>query len=330
MVIDQALNFEKSTKTSQFEFSSDTSINILDKINTMIESHLNKFSYCWPKEWLAHDLVSDLKSRDNKPDGEWWDPADPDEIAIDKFRLLAIDYETFYSLWGKELVDDLKLRSNIKQRAIDLAKDVELAQLNASRPIIWVCHSMGGLIVKQMLVHLNETQSALLNNTKAIVFLSTPHLGSTLASSAAKFSFALYPSQEVIELSANNKYLVELNRKFLELANGKLKDKIAFVSLCENLPTYTGIGKWYAQTVTQASADIGIGEFSLVENKDHLNICKPNDKNCVVYTRIKKLITDVIDDENKKCDKCRLNALNEKSKKYGAYLFEFFKSNYFF
>jgi hypothetical protein len=297
---------------------------------------LNKFSYCWPKDWLAYDLVTSLRKEDKKLNAtDLLDQLEPDEVAIDKFRLLGVDYETFYSLWGKELVDDRKLKSNIKQQALNLVSELEMARLTARRPIVWVCHSMGGLIVKQLLVHLDETNNNMLENTKAIVFISTPHTGSQLGSLVAKLGFVIYPSQEVLDLSANSQYLVELNQKFLKLMNGKLKDKVTILSMCEDLPLcigqWLGLGnRWHTHVVEPQVADIGIGDFTLVKEKDHLNVCKPNDRNCIVYTKIKKQCLSVMAEESDACEKCKLNEANERSRKYGAYLFEFFKLNYFF
>ncbi len=94
---------------------------------------------------------------------------------------------------------------------------------------------MGGLIVKQMLVHLNEAEKkedrtkmakkgtkkhlegSVVENTSAIVFCSTPHMGSSIAKAMANFKFALLPSDEVVQLSSNSEYLVDLNKKFLDL-----------------------------------------------------------------------------------------------------------------
>ena len=210
-------------------------------------------------------------------------------------------------------------------------KELEMAHINTNRPIVFVCHSMGGLIIKQMLVHLDEIKSQLLDNTKAIVFLSTPHLGSNLASKAKNLSFALFPSTDLIELSSKNTYLVDLNKKFLNLMKSKLKDKLQIISMCENLPTWIGVTIPRSQIVVdKESADIGVGEFCFVENKNHLDICKPDDKNCVIYSRVKSVIYNLIEEENLKCEKCKLDAMAERNRKMGDYLFEFLKLNYFF
>jgi triacylglycerol esterase/lipase EstA (alpha/beta hydrolase family) len=73
--------------------------------------------------------------------------------------------------------------------------DVHMQLYNASvgrKGIIWVAHSMGGLIVKQLITHeLDAVQESkgynvLASNTKMCVFVSTPHFGSPLADKVAK------------------------------------------------------------------------------------------------------------------------------------------------
>ena len=78
--------------------------------------------------------------------------------------------------------------------------------------------------MKQLLVHLREIEEKtnkhrirIVDNTRAIVFLSTPHLGSAVAKTMKNFRLVSYPSHETIELASNSSYLVELNRKFIDL-----------------------------------------------------------------------------------------------------------------
>ncbi len=245
----------------------------------------------------------------------------------ESFRILGINYETLYSLWGEdgESLNNKRLKLSIKQRAIDLIDQLDLARVGHDRPIIWVCHSMGGLIVKQMLIE-NEH---LFDKTKAIVFLSTPHLGSNVASTVTRFSFALNPSTEVYELSANSGYLTELNRKFLDLNRRKSNHNMHILSMCENKPTNIG-WNWSLTTVTKSSADLGLGEFLLVENKDHLNICKPENRSDIIYTKIKDLIYYLIQFETHSCEKCELDARKDRSKKINERFYAFFRQNNFF
>ena len=51
-----------------------------------------------------------------------------------------------------------------------------------SRPVIFVTHSFGGLVLKQMLreAEKDANYKPLIDNTKGVVFYAVPHLGSEL------------------------------------------------------------------------------------------------------------------------------------------------------
>lgn len=80
--------------------------------------------------------------------------------------------------------------NTIEQHAANLCTD--LANIRggqkASRPLIFVVHSLGGLVVKTALLHANESRtqsmahlSAVADSTFGIVFMGTPHRGSEQA-----------------------------------------------------------------------------------------------------------------------------------------------------
>ena len=91
--------------------------------------------------------------------------------------------------------------------------------LDRNRPIIFVTHSMGGLLIKHILYRANSgdsTQSdanSLIKRTKGIVFLSTPHTGSDLANLMKRLVF-LRPNDNVSELQRYEPTLVRLNNWF--------------------------------------------------------------------------------------------------------------------
>ncbi len=62
----------------------------------------------------------------------------------------------------------------------------------------------------------------------------------------------------------------------------------------------------FVRTVTEESARLGIGEFHLAEDKDHLNVCKPASRYCVIYRKVLDLITGVIERENSGCEECKV------------------------
>ena len=284
------------------------------------------FSYCFllKIDWLVHDLNS--KRQNSK--------------ELENIRITGVSYQSFFSEWQEIIIQDRNPRSSIKQRAIDLIDQLEQANIG-QKPVIWITHSMGGIIVKQMLVHLkelelknknknktnnNNTYNNLLHNTKGIIFLSSPHLGSDVAKNILNFNFALYASSEVGELATDSKYLLDLNKKFLDLIK---TSKIEIMNICEKLATYFGFNV-YAVTVTEASANLGVGEFYVADNKDHLNVCKPDNKKCVVYNKKLEFINKIIDNESKNCKICKIKQslnseydLTEKNYLYFSYFSNF-------
>ncbi|CAL4122350.1 unnamed protein product, partial [Meganyctiphanes norvegica] len=82
------------------------------------------------------------------------------------------------------------------------------------RPIIWITHSMGGLIVKDILADEKSLSNDILSSTWGIVFLSVPHCGSRLASQTAFFRALFKPTKDILQLVENSPVLVSLQRKF--------------------------------------------------------------------------------------------------------------------
>lgn len=74
--------------------------------------------------------------------------------------------------------------TRIIHHANDLLRNLVLKRLdNPTRPIIFIAHSLGGLIVKRaiLLCATNNDWSAVKDSTKSIVFMGTPHMGSEKA-----------------------------------------------------------------------------------------------------------------------------------------------------
>lgn len=213
-----------------------------------------------------------------------------------------------------------------------MSAQLKLAQVGIDRPVIWICHSMGGLIVKQMLVD----SSNLLSNTKSIVFMSTPHLGSGAAKAAAQLSFATKPSTEIFELSTNSKYLIELNERFLAVLAAHRHDSnmmMHIVSLLEKQPMYLGFNLYWSETVPESSGKLGLAgdeKFVWVENRDHVNICKPESRDSLVYRQVRDCINQVIDEASSTCERCKQEARDRQTRRWSEIFYEFFKPNCFY
>ncbi|KAG8583403.1 hypothetical protein GDO81_008394 [Engystomops pustulosus] len=227
------------------------------------------YTECWPKDWLAEDY-----------------PA---------LRIISVEYDTHLSDWKAKCPADNN-RKSMAYRSSELLNKLKMAGVG-KRPIIWVSHSMGGLLVKKMLVNAsrNKDLQDFVKNTRGIAFYSVPHHGSRLAEYSVNARLLLFPSIEVKELSKDSPALKELNEEFIEFAKNK---DIQVLSFAETLPTRVG-SMIRMHVVPAESADLGIGEIIPVE-VNHLNICKPKSKDSFIYQRTLQFIIDALNSDPRK------------------------------
>ncbi|KAM7172431.1 protein SERAC1 [Macrochelys suwanniensis] len=221
------------------------------------------YSECWPKTWLASDCPS--------------------------LRIVSVEYDTHLSDWKTKCpIEDH--RKSIAYRSNELLNKLRAAGVG-DRPLVWVSHSMGGLLVKKMLVDAskNPEMDKIVNNTRGIIFYSVPHHGSQLAEYSMNARYLFFPSVEVKELSTDSPALKELNDDFLSFAKDK---KFPVLSFAETLPTHIG-SMIKLHVVPVDSANLGIGDLIPVE-VNHLNICKPKKKDTFLYQYTVKFIQDAL------------------------------------
>jgi hypothetical protein len=85
-------------------------------------------------------------------------------------------------------------RSEVSDFAADLLWRLHCERTSdeaSSRPLIFVCHSLGGVVLKQALVmasHRRDNYGTILDSTYGVVFMGTPHRGSRTAGLALPLS----------------------------------------------------------------------------------------------------------------------------------------------
>lgn len=156
------------------------------------------------------------------------------------------------------------------------------------RPLIFITHSMGGLLVKQMLRHANDFGNhrwqAIVEQTRGIVFLSTPHSGADIASWIKHIGGILGTTVSIEELEAHHSRLRELNVLY---RNQERLSQIPMEVYCEKRKT-KGI-----LVVNETSADPGIkGVVPIPMDFDHISICKPESKKSLIYRRVKRFVQE--------------------------------------
>jgi protein SERAC1 len=165
--------------------------------------------------------------------------------------------------------------------------DLLAAYSIGKRPLAFIAHSLGGLLVKQLLrtaVELHKPDWEIVaTNTKGILFLATPHTGAAIASLASKFPLV---SKATAQIAANDPHLLGLNDWYQQNAVGLGFSTHAY---CET-KAYQG-----QIIVDKASANPGVLGCVTVEfDGNHLDVSKPPSRQSPIYVGARKFISDVL------------------------------------
>ncbi|KAB5530436.1 NACHT and WD domain-containing protein, variant [Coniochaeta sp. 2T2.1] len=180
---------------------------------------------------------------------------------------------------------------------IDFAKDL-LLQLYTTLcengapagPIIFIAHSMGGLVVKKayMLGKHDRQFSELVSRVFGIIFLATPHRGAEHAKvlnnilSAAPFGAP--PKAYVAELERQSSSISDINENFRQQC-----EELSLVSFYETLKTNMHVSK--VLIVEKDSAVLGYpNEVSASMDADHHSICKFKDRSDPNFIKLRSLL----------------------------------------
>ncbi|KAF5955721.1 hypothetical protein HYC85_008577 [Camellia sinensis] len=145
-----------------------------------IDEEAGKQGTFWPGEWLSVDLPH--------------------------ARMFSLKYKAF-KIWSPYAFSVVVLVTNLTQWSgatlpLQEVSSMLLEKLVAagigSRPVVFVTHSMGGLVVKQMLSQAKvDNKDDLVDNTIGVVFYSCPHFGSKLADVPWRMGLVLRPAPTV-------------------------------------------------------------------------------------------------------------------------------------
>ncbi len=176
----------------------------------------------------------------------------------------------------------------------DLAKNL-LPQLSLAgigeKPLVFITHSLGGLLVKQMLhdaLTLGEKDwLAIAEHTQGVVFLATPHIGSEKADFLNAFFEAFVPgappSPAIDQLKHNSRELRALNIWYRQNAQ---KSHIDTLVLHETRKV-----RGVVMVVGEDSSDPGItGVIPRPVVADHISISKPSATGAFVYAEVDRFV----------------------------------------
>jgi len=218
-------------------------------------------------------LLGDPKDTwSNKVTGVFW----PGDLAtkLPQLRILFWRYKAnvkeFFSMETKG--------DSYAKHAYDLLQDVlELRGRNSPRPLIFVAHSVGGIIVERALFKSNPLRKA----TTEVLFFGTPHrekewkkFATNVAEAASKDCHPPVPRETPKLSKSDGKELENLGIWFEKLVSGLVPDKVEglyWYSFYETAPTpyakYDGLIVKKNSPSVQSVIQIPIAA-------DHFNICR--------------------------------------------------------
>ncbi|CZT06939.1 related to vegetatible incompatibility protein HET-E-1 [Rhynchosporium graminicola] len=222
----------------------------------------------WPKEWLPREPgIHNMRIHSYGYDADWQSSRASSTINVHDF--------------GHQLLERLRGCSSISR---------------SPTPIVFVAHSMGGLVVKQayVLARQDPAFADLAKRIEAMIFLATPHRGSDLAqtlNNVLRASGMMTSRSYISNLSGQNELLALLNDSFRHYA-----PDISLYSFYESRPT--NIFLQSEVIVTKDSAVLGYPhERSAMLDADHKQICKfssSSDPNYTTFCEALRSVTEHI------------------------------------
>ncbi|KAH8262225.1 hypothetical protein KR038_002842, partial [Drosophila bunnanda] len=237
-----------------------------------------EYTNCWPMEWLPDDY----------PDA----------------RIIGIDYTSALTEWSANFTKYCPCergQGKFEVRASTLLERIVASDVGNDRPIVWIGHSMGGLLTKLILIKSTDSEDPkvqqLAKNTRGIVFLGTPHRGSPIAKWKQHMQMILSPSIEVKEMEENAPKLLEMHRRFMDCLH-KFLHRVKVVSVAEGSPTMLTSFKFPLRIVTEESSKIDFGDYYLL-NDDHLGLSKPIYRQSFLYQRLLHVIEEAVKERDR-------------------------------
>jgi pimeloyl-ACP methyl ester carboxylesterase len=223
----------------------------------------------------------------------------------DRLRVFAVEYYA-------PMMGGARVPTSYQAIAPKLLEDLKINHVGA-RPIVFVAHSLGGIIVKQLLRHAEAFESPIFSKTRSVIFLSTPHAGATIATLGGHLDKVI----SAITTAATFIPVPHIGL-FATAANKLLAWKLRISDLTSQLrgqePALLELNLWYRTlkhistsayyetetfyqvlVVDPMSADPGVYGCvpTRAEAKDHITISKPKDAHDDLFKAVAFAVEDV-------------------------------------
>ncbi|KAL8804009.1 MAG: hypothetical protein Q9223_005944 [Gallowayella weberi] len=221
-----------------------------------------------------------------------WLPAEP---GFEQARIMSFGYNAHFASSGRENVLNIAdfakdLLFGMKYGLNEESEELEIGKV----PIIFVAHSMGGLVVKKaFILGQNDNQyREIIASARAVLFLSTPHRGTNLAELLNRILavsvFNHSAKQYIAELRQNSPALQDINEQFRQVA-----PRLTIFSFYETQQTAVGPRKM--MVLEKDSSILGYpNEISKPLEADHHNVCKYTSQQDPNYVSVRNALKSLL------------------------------------
>jgi pimeloyl-ACP methyl ester carboxylesterase len=230
---------------------------------------------------FAHGILGDARGTfTNETTHAYWPKLLAEDPDMDSFDILAINYDAgVASGMSIEQIATVVRTTLADQRVFDDYNE-----------IYFVCHSMGGLVVKRIIIDLWQARSPTIGQQiSGIIFISTPAKGANAANYLeilARLSGGARPLVDLRTYDVNT-FLQTLENQWKDYFDQGRRDRVPRVFVAyETQPTfgYLVVPQLYSETPQDDRAyPVSAGHFSIV---------KPADRNSRMYDWVKHRIQD--------------------------------------
>ncbi|VTT69035.1 unnamed protein product [Fusarium fujikuroi] len=225
-------------------------------------------------------------------DGKLW-LADFLPLEIPYARIFTFGYDSRVAFTGSASRVDDHAR-NLLERLM-----AKRRQFSEERPLLFICHSLGGIVVKRALAIAHERSrryNPITRDTFGIMFLGTPHRGSDvafwgslLAKLADVVTLGSIRTQVLEDLKRKSDMLGAICSQFIERSESLHR----IFSIYERQRTKGASGL----VVEEDSAVIGLpNEVPISIEADHRSMCKFSDMTSEKYQMISDCIMEMVED----------------------------------
>ena len=213
----------------------------------------------------------------------------------DEFQDARIHTFGYDANWSKESI--LNIHDFAKNLLFSL-KDCPAIPRDERAPIVFICHSLGGLVAKRAYILSKQfpEYESVRARVRAIFFLATPHRGSNMAELLSKIiqvTITVSARPFVNELQPNSATIQSINDEFPHHAQ-----ELDLYSFYETDSMHLGVRK--ALIVPKDSAVLGYpNERSTFLNANHREVCKFDDKGDSNYLSIKNALAAALEEIRK-------------------------------